>query len=207
MRRNLLATHVFSQGVRMILGGDEIGRTQRGNNNAYCQDNEVSWFDWEHRDNAMLSFARKALEIFRANPVLRRRSFFSGTFDGGGRKDVMWIRADGEEMTDQDWGDPENRVMGMLIPGRATDERDERGRRIRGDTILLLLNGGNRSRKFTLPRFEGAGVWHEVLGTAHPGQARTIRREALNLVAHSLMLLRFEGAERSASADRSAPSG
>jgi isoamylase len=203
MRRNLLATLVFSQGVRMLLGGDEIGRTQGGNNNAYAQDNEVSWFDWDDRDNAMLAFARSALEIFRANPVLRRRSFFSGMLDGGRRKDVMWIRLDGEEMTDEDWGDPENRVLGMLIPGRATDERDDRGRRIRGDTVLLLLNGGDRSRKFTLPRFEGAGVWHEILGTAHPGQTRTIRREALNLVAHSLMVLRFEGAERTS--DRSAP--
>ena len=206
MKRNLMATLVFSQGVRMILGGDEIGRTQNGNNNSYAQDNEIGWVDWEHRDNAMLSFARKALETFRANPVLRGRSFFSGTRDGGRGKDVMWIRLDGEEMTDADWSDPENRVLGMLIPGRATDERDERGRRIRGDTILLLLNGGDRSRKFTLPRFEGAGVWHEILETAHPGQTRTIKREALNLVAHSMMVLRFEGAERSASADRSAPS-
>ena len=90
--------------------------------------------------------------------MLRRRSFFSGTFDGGGRKDVMWVRPDGEEMTDEDWADPENRVLGMLIPGRATDERDERGRRIRGDTVLLLLNGGTRSKKVTLPRFEGGGA-------------------------------------------------
>jgi glycogen operon protein len=87
----------------------------------------------------MLNFTRSALQIFRSNPVLRRRSFFSGTFDGGGRKDVMWVRTDGEEMTEGDWSDPENRVLGMLIPGRATDERDERGRRIRGDTVLLLL--------------------------------------------------------------------
>ena len=85
----------------------------------------------------------------------------------------------------------------MLIPGRATDERDERGRLIRGDTVLLLLNGGARSRKVTLPRAEGNGQWHEVLDTARPGYSRPVRREALNLVAHSLMLLRFEGAERS----------
>ena len=198
MRRNLIATLVFSQGVRMLLGGDEIGRTQRGNNNAYCQDNEVSWYDWEHRDRAMLRFTRDALEVFRSNPVLRRRSFFSGTQDGGGRKDVMWIRADGTEMTEGDWTDPENRMLGMLIPGRATDERDERGRRIRGDTVLLLLNGGARSRKVTLPRLEGGGVWHVILETVNPGQTRTIRREALNLTAHSLMLLRFEGADRAA---------
>jgi glycogen operon protein len=198
MRRNLVATLVFSQGVRMLLGGDELGRTQGGNNNAYCQDNEVSWYDWEHRDNAMLRFTRQALEIFRSNPVLRRRSFFSGTLDGGGRKDVMWIRADGAELTDEDWADPENRVLGMLIPGRATDERDERGRRIRGDTVLLLLNGGNRSRKVTLPRVEGGGIWHEILQTANPGPARAIRREAINLRAHSLVLLRFEGSDRSA---------
>ena len=106
MKRNPIATSIFSQGVRMLLGGDEIARTQRGNNNAYGQDNEVSWFDWEHRDKAMLNFTRSALRIFRSNPVLRRRSFFSGTFDGGGRKDVMWVRLSGEEMTDEDWADP-----------------------------------------------------------------------------------------------------
>jgi isoamylase len=197
MKRNLMATLVFSQGVRMLLGGDEIGRSQGGNNNAYCQDNELSWFDWERRDLDMLRFTREALKIFRSNPVLRRRSFFSGMLDGGRQKDVMWVRADGAEMTDADWSDPENRVLGMLIPGRATDERDERGRLIRGDTVLLLLNGGSRSRKVTLPRLKGNGLWHEVLNTARPGHARVVRREALNLVAHSLILLRFEGAERS----------
>ena len=84
----------------------------------------------------------------------------------------------------------------MLIAGRATDERDERGRLIRGDTVLLLLNGGSRSRKVTLPHLEGNGQWREVLNTARTGHTRVVRREALNLVAHSLMLLRFEGAER-----------
>jgi glycogen operon protein len=200
MKRNVMATLIFSQGVRMLLGGDEIGRSQGGNNNAYCQDNEVSWYDWERRDNAMLRFTRQALEIFRSNPVLRRRSFFSGMLDGGRRKDVMWVRADGEEMTDEDWGDPENRILGMLIPGRATDERDERGRRIRGDTVLLLLNGGNRSRKLMLPRLEGGGIWHEILQTTNPGPPRTIKRDALNLRAHSLILLRFEGSERTTGA-------
>jgi isoamylase len=197
MKRNVMATLALSQGVRMLLGGDELGRSQRGNNNAYCQDNELSWFDWEHRDLDMLKFTRETLKIFRSNPVLRRRSFFSGMLDGGRQKDVMWVREDGAEMADEDWSDPKNSVLGMLIPGRATDERDERGRRIRGDTVLLLLNGGARSRKITLPRLEGSGVWHEVLNTARPGHTRAVRREALNLVAHSLMLLQFEGAERS----------
>ena len=153
----------------------------------------------------MLRFTRETLKIFRSNPVLRRRSFFSGMLDGGRQKDVMWVRADGAEMTDADWSDPENRVLGMLIPGRATDERDDRGRLIRGDTVLLLLNGGSRSRKVTLPRLEGSGLWHEVLNTARPGHARVVRREALNLVAHSLMLLRFEGAERSSERSGAAP--
>jgi glycogen operon protein len=197
MKRNLMATLVFSQGVRMLLGGDEIGRTQRGNNNAYGQDNELSWFDWERRDQDMLAFTRETLKNFRSNPVLRRRSFFSGMLDGGRRKDVMWVRADGAEMTHEDWSDRENRLLGMLIAGRATDERDERGRLIRGDTVLLLLNGGSRSRKVTLPHLEGNGQWREVLNTARRGHTRVVRREALNLVAHSLMLLRFEGTERS----------
>ena len=172
MKRNLMATLVFSQGVRMLLGGDEIGRTQRGQQQRLLPGQRAQLVRLGAPRPATCSSSRgRRLKIFRSNPVLRRRSFFSGMLDGGRQKDVMWVREDGAEMTDEDWSDPENRVLGMLIPGRATDERDERGRRIRGDTVLLLLNGGSRSRKVTLPRFEGSGLWHEVLNTARPGHS------------------------------------
>jgi glycogen operon protein len=193
MKRNFLATLMFSQGVRMLLHGDEMGRTQRGNNNAYCQDNEISWVSWDLKpeDRELLDFTRELVRVFRSNPVLRRRSFFTGRPLAGERiKDIQWVRPDGEEMTDEDWSDPNTHVLGMLIPGQATDEVNERGRPIYGDTLLLLLNGGNRSRRFALPKLEQSGVWHEILNTARPG-TRPVRQGALNLVAHSLILLRF----------------
>jgi glycogen operon protein len=124
--------------------------------------------------------------------VLRRRSFFSGHPQAGRRvKDVAWIRPDGNEMTHDDWVDPANHVLGMLLHGIATDEVDERGRPIFGDTILLLLNGGTRSRYYAMPHVHGVGVWHEILNTARPGAVRrTIRGEGINLLPHSLILLR-----------------
>ena len=193
MRRNLMATLVFSQGVRMILGGDEIGRTQLGNNNAYSQDNEISWIDWDlsASDREFLAFTRRALKSFQQHSVLRRRSFLRGRRLDSGVLDVMWIRPDGAEMTDEDWSDPENRVLGMLLPGEATDEVNARGRPIRGRTLLLLLNGGTRSRAFVLPKVERPGRWEELLNTGKPSSGGAVRRPALNLVAHSLILLGF----------------
>ena len=193
MKRNLLATLMFSQGVRMLSHGDEMGRTQRGNNNAYCQDNEISWANWDldSSDRSLLEFTRECLRIFRSNPVLRRRSFFRGRpLAGDGVKDLTWLQPDGREMQDRDWGDQENRILGMLVHGRATDEVDERGRPVYGETLLLLLNGGWRSRVFTLPRVERPGTWEEMLNTARAG-TRLVRKPTVNLIAHSVILLRY----------------
>jgi isoamylase len=202
IKRNFMATLLCSQGVPMILAGDEISRTQQGNNNAYCQDSEISWLDWNlsARARRFLEFTRQVIAIRRNNPVLRRRSFFTGrAISREGVKDLAWLRPDGQEMGDQDWGDPESHVLGMLIHGQATDEVDERGRPIFGDTLLLLVNGGHRSRLFTLPVMEGPGVWQEALNTARPQTGpRVVRTLAVNLVAHSLILLRFGEDLRSA---------
>jgi isoamylase len=192
MKRNFLATLVFSQGVRMLLHGDEMGRTQHGNNNAYCQDNELSWVNWDlfPQDRDLLAFTRETLRIFRSNPVLRRRSFFTGRPVAGEQtKDITWVRPDGDEMTDADWSDADNHILGMLLSGQATDEVNERGRPVHGDTLLLLLNGGLRSRRFVLPSVQEPGQWHEVLNSARPGP-RQAKQGAVNLVAHSLILLR-----------------
>jgi glycogen operon protein len=196
MKRNFLATLIFSQGVRMLVAGDEMGRTQQGNNNAYCQDNELSWVSWElsSRDRSLLAFARECIRIFQQNPTLRRRGFFTGRpMATDGAKDLTWLRAEGGEMSDDEWSDPGNHVVGMLIWGQATDEVNERGRPVFGPTLLLLLNGGSRSRAFTLPGRD-RGQWHEVLNTARPGGRRVIKGESLTLVAHSLALVRFERA-------------
>jgi glycogen operon protein len=185
-----------------------MGRTQHGNNNAYCHDNELGWVHWDigREQRELLAFAQRCLRIFQENPVLRRRSFFEGrTLTEDGVKDVTWLRPDGAEMTDGDWGNADERVLGMLLPGRATDEVNERGRPVFGDTLLLLLNGGSRSRLFQLPRLEGGGMWEEIVNTARPIGTRLIRRRGVNLVSHSVILLRYlEDAERLAEAGRDA---
>ncbi|HEY7612845.1 MAG TPA: glycogen debranching protein GlgX [Gemmatimonadales bacterium] len=194
IKRNCIATLAFSQGVPMISHGDELGRSQQGNNNAYCQDSPLTWVDWRLTplQRQLLDFTRAVFAIRADNPVLRRRNFFRHLPEHpGGVKDLTWLRPDGDEMTEPDWDDATNHALGMLILGEATDEIDERGRRLRGDAILLLANGGARSRPFTLPRLETPGAWVEILNTAHPSP-RTVRQGKVSLVAHSLLLLRHE---------------
>ena len=193
MVRNMLATLAFSQGVPMLSHGDEVSRTQRGNNNAYCQDNELTWMDWrldrEARD--LLAFTRRVFAIRRQNPVLRRRTYFAGTrLRQTGFNDVTWFLPDGQVVGGDQWVDPRGHVLGMLIHARGGDERDERGRPLHGETVMLLLNGGNGSRRFVLPQPGKRGRWVEELNTARP--PRRITGGAVNLVAHSLMLLRFD---------------
>jgi glycogen operon protein len=193
-QRNLLATLAFSQGVPMLLAGDEMHHTQQGNNNAYCQDSELSWIDWNLDESAreLLAFTRQVFAIRAANPVLRRRGFFHGReLSGTGLKDVAWFRPDGHELTDLDWHDPQTHVLGMLIHGQATDEKDDHGRPVIGRTLLLLVNGGARPRAFTLPSLGRPGDWHELIHTAR-ASARTLKTDVVNLLGHSLVLLRYE---------------
>jgi glycogen operon protein len=193
IQRNLIATLAFSQGVPMLLHGDELGRTQLGNNNGYCQDGPLTWIDWEldPERSELLEFVRLVFAIRAGNPAFRRRRFFGGDPLHGGRKDVTWLRADGNEMQIGDWQDPRTRVLGMLVPGEASDEMDERGRPKRGQTLLLLLNGGPHSRLFRLPVGAPASAWRELVNTARP-RARRVMADGVNLVAHSLILLGAE---------------
>ncbi len=194
LKRNLLATLIFSQGVPMILGGDELGRSQLGNNNAYAQDNETSWVDWDVGSQAreLVAFVGRAIEIRRTNPNLARRAFFTGRRDPEtGQKDVMWIRPDGQEMAEQDWRDEANLVLGMWIRGQADEELDERGGPARGDHLLLLVNGGARACSFILPMVEEQGAWEELLNTVEARALDVIEGDRFNLAAHSLALLRF----------------
>ncbi|TFG95656.1 MAG: hypothetical protein E4H11_04660 [Myxococcales bacterium] len=191
MQRNLLATLAFSQGVPMLSHGDEIGRSQGGNNNAYCQDSEPSWLDWELDDprRRLLAFTREIFRLRRENPLFRRRGFFSGgPVARGSGKDVSWLRPEGGEMQGGDWVGPQLRALGMLVHGQASDEVDERGRPNRGATLLLLLNGGGRSRHFLLPELHEVGIWRELVNTARP-LTHQLRSNAVNLAAHSVMLL------------------
>jgi glycogen operon protein len=194
LKRNFLATLAFSEGVPMLSHGDELGRTQQGNNNAYCQDNPLTWIDWNlapmQRD--LLAFTRQVLSVRANNPVLRRRTFFRRQTLAGRGQDLTWLRPDGQPMTDTDWGQDTNHVLGMLIRGQATDELDERGRRFVGETILLLLNGGGRTRPFIVPPLERPGEWVELVNTARPGSR--VERGSMTLLPHSLVLLRYEDA-------------
>ncbi|HEY8514616.1 MAG TPA: glycogen debranching protein GlgX [Candidatus Binatia bacterium] len=184
--RNLLATLLFSQGVPMLSHGDEIGRTQQGNNNAYCQDNPLTWVDWRLDDERreLLELVRHAVALRQAHPALRRKRFFTGQPIGpDGRKDIVWLRPDGAEMGDADWQDPENHFLGMLINGATADAP--------GHDLLLLMNAGTRSRSCTLPEMPVPGRWRELLNTAHGGE-RLLRGATTLVLAHALVLLRFE---------------
>jgi isoamylase len=153
-RRNLLTTLLLSQGVPMLLGGDEMGRTQFGNNNAYAQDGPISWFAWRltDADRQLLEFTRGLIQLFRAHPVLRRRHFFQGRrIRGSSVKDLTWFAPDGDEMTDAQWRAHGVRAIGLRLAGDAIDERGPRGERVVDDTLLLLLNAGDEAVEFRLP--------------------------------------------------------
>jgi glycogen operon protein len=166
--RNFLATLLLSQGVPMISHGDEIGRTQQGNNNAYCQDNELTWLDWNHtpEQQAFLAFVRKLVGLRREQPVLRRRKYFQGrSIRGGGIKDVAWLAPDGREMTDEAWNADFVRSIGVLLSGDAIEEVDERGESVTGDTLLVLLNAHSDKVPFTLPPLDPDRQWQRIFDT------------------------------------------
>ena len=152
--RNFLSTLLLSQGVPMIVGGDEFARTQNGNNNAYCQDNELSWFDWNHADwqKQLIEFTARLVAFRKEHPVFRRPKYFQGRrVAGTGLKDIMWFDTDGSEMGVEDWTSGVSRCVGMLLSGDALDVRDFKGQPIRDDTYLVLLNAHHEPVKFSLP--------------------------------------------------------
>src|SRR5574338_605205 len=158
-KRNFLATLLLSQGVPMLLGGDEIGRSQGGNNNAYAQDNEISWYDWDvdRRDRQLLAFTRSLIRLFKHHPVLRRRRFFQGRQIRGSRvKDLTWFAPDGSEMNDEQWQAPGVKTLGVQYAGDAIDERGPRNERIVDDTLLVILNADERPVAFQLPNHDVA---------------------------------------------------
>ena len=194
-QRNLLATVLLSQGCPMLLSGDEIGRTQGGNNNAYCQDNEVSWLDWANADQLLYDFAARLIALRKAQPVLRRRRFFSGAVGRGhARKDVAWFRQDGQEMRDGNWRSRSQSSLGMLLNGDLIPERSERGDRISGDTLLVYLHAGSEPIVWTLPASAWGAEWEIVLDTALPAEAPGVRRlaagTAMEAAPRSLVVLR-----------------
>jgi len=167
--RNFLTVLFLSQGVPMLLGGDEFGRTQKGNNNAYCQDNEVSWLNWQRdgKQNRLFEFTRKLIRLRREHAVFRRPKFFQGRRVRGGEiKDVMWFNPGGNEMSDEEWNSPFARCLGMLVSGDAVDLVDRHGEPVRDDTFLLLINAHHEPVAFVLPGEEHL-EWEQILDTTN----------------------------------------
>jgi glycogen operon protein len=167
-KRNFLATLLLSQGVPMLLGGDELGRTQQGNNNAYCQDNEISWYDWDHVDEALLEYTRHLVAFRRTHPSLHRRRWFQGQLRG--RVDIDWFRPDGEQMSDEDWRSDFVRSVGIFLNGEAITGRSLRGQRVTDDSFALLFNAHHEPIEWCLPS-RYAKSWARELHTgAGPGR-------------------------------------
>jgi isoamylase len=169
-RRNFLMTLFLSQGVPMLSGGDEWGRTQNGNNNAYCQDNEISWFNWERdeKQNQFVEFTRKLIQLRRDHPVFRRPKFFQGRrIRGSETRDVMWFNPGGSEMSEEEWTSPFVRCLGMLLSGDTMDVLNFEGEPIRDDTFLLLINAHYEPIPFVLPGQEHI-EWQLVFDTMDP---------------------------------------
>ena len=194
-QRNLLATLLLSQGTPMLAGGDEIGRTQGGNNNAYCQDNAISWYDWELDDErrALLAFTQKVIRVYRRHPALQRAKFFKGRkIRGSEVRDIMWLRADGAEMTDEDWNNPVTESLAMFLAGRGVDDVDDLGRPIADDDLLLVLNASDRALEFVLPALQaGHAAWEVLIDTADDDAGGQVAAgEATAMIPRSLKLLR-----------------
>jgi len=165
-KRNFLSTLLFSQGVPMLLGGDEIGRTQLGNNNGYCQDNELSYFDWERRDDGLLMYTERALQLRREHPVFRRRRWFQGRdIHGEQLLDIAWFKPDGGQMTGDDWSNGDAKSLAVFLNGDQISAPDPRGQHVVDDSFFLMFNAHHEPIDFLLPRGEFGARWIRVLDT------------------------------------------
>ena len=203
MQRSHLATLLLSQGVPMMLHGDEVGRTQHGNNNGYCQDNEISWVDWSPKavDTALLEFTQRLIHLRRDHPVFRRRRFFQGADVRGasGDDEIAWFRPDGEHMGDEDWTGGYARSLAVFLNGGRLPDVDARGEPVRDDSFLVLMNAHDQSVDFVLPDGPFGEAWTVQLDTADDAAglatdpAREVTAGAVRVVAaHGLVLLRRE---------------
>jgi isoamylase len=197
-QRNFLATLFLSQGVPMICHGDELGRTQQGNNNGYCQDNELTWVDWANVDVDLHAFARRVAELRRDHPVFRRRRFFDGrpSRRRGGVPDIAWFAPDGTEMSEEDWDSSVGSVA-VYLNGNGILDRDPRGQRVTDDSFLLCFSAYWEPTEFTLPGEEYGAAWEVVLGSAEPDVEGDVIEagEVLSVSARSLIVLQQSGTQ------------
>jgi len=198
-KRNFLTTLLLSQGVPMLLAGDEMGHTQQGNNNAYCQDNEISWVDWAVReaDQELLDYVRKLIRLRADHAVFRRRRFFRGQAIRAGRQrlgDIAWFTLAGEEMTGHDWDAGFAKSLTVFLNGRAITEPDRRGERIMDDSFLLLFNASEQDLVFTIPPRRYGQRWAKALDTALPAADFELDTavkpgDVITVINHSLQVL------------------
>jgi len=166
-KRNMLATLFLSQGVPMLVAGDEMGRTQRGNNNAYCQDNEISWIDWKAADAGLLEFSKKLLNLRKSHPVFCRRRWFQGQpIKGSGVTDIAWFLPDGIEMQDHNWDEDFAKSLAVFLNGRGIKSRDNKGRKIIDDNFYIIFNAHYAGLDYKLPPAKYGIEWHEIINTS-----------------------------------------
>jgi len=196
-RRNFLATLFLSQGVPMLLHGDETGRTQRGNNNGYCQDNDITWLDWAQVDEELLRFTTQVSQLRREHPVFRRRRFFDGRpvrrGAGAPLPDIAWFTPDSREMSEEDWEAGFGKSVAVFLNGEGIPDRNARGERVVDDSFIMIFNAHDGSIDFTLPPPEWGAKWEIVLDTATPQLAEPAPAAAQSLLtieARSLCVLR-----------------
>jgi isoamylase len=192
-QRNLLTTLLLSQGVPMIAHGDELGRTQQGNNNVYCQDNELSWIDWDldQPQQDLLAFTRRLVRLRRDHPVLRRRRFFRGDAPDGGPGDLTWFLPDGNRMQDSDWHWEDARAVGVFLNGQGITEPDREGDPVTDDSFLILLNGHHEAIEFQLPGAAFGEKWQVTVDTCQDGETGldVQAEDCVHIEARSMLVL------------------
>jgi glycogen operon protein len=198
-RRNLLLTLMLSQGVPMLLGGDELGRTQRGNNNAYSQDNDISWYDWDRADTELMAFVRRLIRLRLDHPVFRRRNWFAGHPIGQAHADdlpdIAWFAPDAQEMVEEQWREADAKSMAVFLNGQAITSRGRRGERITDDSFFLMFNAHDDAVAFTLPDATWGRRWAAEIDTAAvpaPGDevSEASAGDAIKVSARSAVVLR-----------------
>jgi glycogen operon protein len=201
-KRNLVATLLMSQGVPMLLGGDELSHTQGGNNNTYCQDNELTWLNWEldETQEDFLAFVKKVVHLWSTQPVFQRRKFFKGrALRGSGVKDISFFNPVGQDMSDKDWNAGFVKCMGVRLAGDLIDDEDDRGEPIAGDTLLLLLNAHHEPLEFVLPPTKAEHHWELIFDTVDQKEREAARmfagRQKYPLRDRSLVVLKACAAE------------
>ena len=199
-QRNFLATLFLSQGVPMLSHGDELGRTQRGNNNAYCQDNELAWVNWDEVDEDLLTFTTRLIDFRRSHPIFHRRRWFQGrAIRDEALAEIGWFRPDGDEMSNEDWQVSFARAVGVFLNGKGTTILDQRGLRVRDDSFYVIFNAHHEALEFTIPPVIGDADWIEVLNTVNlrfsDGSRRIAPGKAVAVAGRSVVVLQLIDAD------------